>query len=85
MKTIKAEWEEYFAACYPDGAPAAQCRECEQAFYSGALSLFELIRGLHDRSDDDAVIQLTSLHRQLVGRMVEIAAPTLSKHSGGGE
>lgn len=38
MKTLQEEWDTYVAACYPDGVPLAQLKECRQAFMAGAMA-----------------------------------------------
>lgn len=37
MKTLQDEWSSYRDACYPEGLPADQNRECHQAFFAGCL------------------------------------------------
>ena len=42
MKTLQDEWVRYRTACYPEAIPGTQNAECEQAFFSGALSVLAL-------------------------------------------
>ena len=47
-------WESYRKACFPDGCPAIQEKECRQAFFAGGLSFFSIMSNEIALLSDDA-------------------------------
>ena len=37
MNILEEHWRKYRDACYPEGCPADQKKECQQAFFAGAF------------------------------------------------
>jgi hypothetical protein len=65
MKTLKEEWESYVKAVYPAGIPADQNRECAMAFFAGAAGMFGLMDKASELPEDEAVVEIEKLHREI--------------------
>lgn len=73
-KTLQADWAKYRDACYPDGIPADQNRECHHAFFAGALSvLSQMVESADKLSEDEGAKLLGALIQEAQGRCQEIA------------
>jgi len=63
MKTLQDLWKAYRDACYPKDLPAAQNRECHQAFMAGAFSAFVEVQtiGASVKDEEEAARQVGEL------------------------
>lgn len=64
MRTLNEEWKAYRDACYPQGCPGEQSKECHQAFMAGALVALNDMDQLAERPDAEAVAELDKLYQE---------------------
>lgn len=80
ITTMKERWDQYRSACYPDGCSAVQEKECRQAFYSGALSLFAITTSeVTELSDDDGAKALEVISREIEAACREYVKSNFSR------
>jgi len=73
-------WESYRKACFPDGCPAIQEKECRQAFFAGALSFFGIMStDVTQLSDDDGAHALEVLRVEADAVLREYSVSNFSK------
>ena len=66
IPTLQEEWRKYRDAVYPQGTSAVQNRETHQAFFAGALVVFELMRKCSELPDDDeAMAAMATVKREV--------------------
>lgn len=61
--SIEHGWKSYRRAVIPKGASRVQVSECRQAFFSGALILFQGIMGSLDEGDEPTEDEMARLDR----------------------
>ena len=54
MKTIQSAWEDFLNDVVPKDAPEVQKIEMKNSFYAGAAILFELMKEVADKFDDES-------------------------------
>jgi hypothetical protein len=67
--TVAAIWENYRAAVIHPGAPDAQVKQTQMAFYAGAASMWDLmVRVSSDGPDvtDEDMAAMTAFHDELL-------------------
>lgn len=62
---IEEQWEEYSRMTMPSNASLTQRVETRKAFYAGFASCFASITSVADDSDDQGIVLLESLKREL--------------------
>lgn len=71
--TINNEWKKYRDAVYPEGISGTQSRECHQAFFAGALTMYSLMSEASALPEDEAVKQCGRLHLEVLATSQGIA------------
>ena len=64
MNTVQAAWESYLREVVPQYSSATQVRETKQAFYGGALIMFEMMTMLPE-SENAAVAIMQGIAEEL--------------------
>lgn len=82
MKTLEEHWITYKTACYPNGIPSHQERECHQAFFSGALiALNDIVASCSELSEEQAYNTILKLIEEAEAKCIEYVARTHAEHN----
>jgi hypothetical protein len=67
MKTIKQAWLDYQKKVLPKDAPPIQVRECQTAFYAGALVAKQKIISIseEDVSEEVGAMMMIDVHNEI--------------------